>query len=122
MAAEWTKAPLRERIEFTRDGEWGSEQLSTDSIRLLVGRGTACSRLRVGDLADIPRRYIERGAAERKRLVVGDVLIETAGGTRDQSTGRTALVKRAHLERANLPMTCASFARFLRFDRSRVEP
>jgi hypothetical protein len=122
MAGEWPSALLRDLIEFTRDGEWGSEQPTDNSVEMLVVRGTDFSRFRVGELTDIPRRHIERSASERKQLRPGDVLIETAGGTKDQSTGRTAFVSQNHLEQAGLPVTCASFARFLRFDRARVEP
>jgi type I restriction enzyme S subunit len=121
MAGEWTRAPLRDLIEFTRDGEWGSDQPTSDTVEMLVIRGTDFARFRVGALAEIPRRHIERGAAERKQLRPGDVLIETAGGTKDQSTGRTALVKYSHIERAGIPLTCASFARFLRFDGDKVD-
>ena len=121
MAGEWARSPLRDLIEFTRDGEWGTDRPTADSLEMLVVRGTDFDRLRVGELAQIPRRHIRRGAAERKQLRAGDVLIETAGGTKDQSTGRTAFVKQSHIERAGLPITCASFARFLRFDSAKVD-
>ena len=100
MAGEWTAAPLRELIELTRDGEWGSDRPSNDRIEMLVVRGTDFARLRLGELVEIPHRFIERSAAERKQLRVDDVLLETAGGTKDQSTGRSALVKQRHLDRA----------------------
>ena len=122
MAGDWMKTPLGSLIEFTRDGEWGSEHPRVDSVEMLVVRGTDFARLRVGELNEIPRRHIERGASERKQLQLDDVLIETAGGTKDQSTGRTALVKQSHIEQAGLPLTCASFARFLRFDNKKVDP
>lgn len=50
------------------------------------------------------------------------MLIETAGGTKDQPTGRTALVTARLLARIGCPTTCSSFARFLRLDRTRVDP
>jgi len=121
MACEWTTVLLRDLIEFTRDGEWGGDQPTADTVEMRVVRGTDFARLRLGALEEIPRRYIERGAAERKQLRPGDVLIETAGGTKDQSTGRTALVKQSHIDRAGFPLTCASFARFLRFDRTKID-
>lgn len=122
MAVSWRNARLSSLIKFTRDGEWGSDQPAEGRVEMLVIRGTDFARLRHGELGKIPRRYIERRAAERKQLQVDDVLIETAGGTKDQSTGRTAFVKRSHIERAGIPLTCASFARFLRFNREKVEP
>ena len=122
MSSEWRETRLRDLIEHTRDGEWGSDQPSASRVEMLVVRGTDFARLRIGDLSETPHRYIERGAAERKQLRADDVLIETAGGTKEQSTGRTALVKSSHIKQAGIPLTCSSFARFIRFDRNKVEP
>jgi type I restriction enzyme S subunit len=59
----------------------------------------------------------------RKALQADDILIETAGGTAKQSTGRTALVTKEFLEsRAGRPVLCSSFARHLRADREKVHP
>lgn len=122
MASDWPTARLRELIALTRDGEWGSDQPSDDRIEMLVVRGADFERLRLGELTQMPRRYVKRNIADRKRLCANDVLIETAGGTKDQSTGRSALVKQRHLDSAGLPITCASFARFLRLDERKVDP
>ncbi len=122
VLGEWAEVRFRDLIEITRDGEWGSEHPDGDRVEMLVIRGTDFAQVRVGDLSSLPRRYIERSAAERKKLRAGDVLIETAGGTKDQSTGRCMLMKQRHLESAELPLICASFSRFVRFDNRRVEP
>jgi type I restriction enzyme, S subunit len=122
MAADWEAVPLCQLIEFSRDGEWGSDSPNPDRVEMLVVRGTDFERLRVGALSEIPTRFVERTTAERKQLRAGDVLIETAGGTKEQPTGRTALVKQSHIDTAGLPITCASFARFIRFDQKKVDP
>jgi type I restriction enzyme, S subunit len=122
MAGEWQTAPLYDLIQFSRDGEWGSDSSHTDAVEMKIVRGTDFERLRVGALEEIPIRFIDRAVADRKQLQAGDVLIETAGGTREQPTGRTALVKQSHIDTAGLPLTCASFARFMRFDRTQVDP
>jgi len=79
-----------------------------------VIRGTDFERVRFGDLSTLPIRYIRKEIAERKTLKAGDVLIETAGGTKDQPTGRTVLVSDAIIDRASDPLIPASFARFMR--------
>ncbi len=122
MASDWQRVRISDLIEFTRDGEWGTNLLEPNRVEMLVIRGSDFSRLRVGDLDQIPRRYIERSAADRKQLRADDILIETAGGTKDRPTGRTALLKAFHIENAPLPMTCASFARLVRFNHARVHP
>src|SRR5690606_12441866 len=60
----------------------------------------------------VPMKYVPKRKVERKALKEGDILIETAGGTATRPTGRTAIVKRRHLQ--NGPVLCASFARYMR--------
>src|ERR1700732_697313 len=67
-------------------------------------------------------RYIPRAIAERKALQPEDILIETAGGTKDQPTGRTVLLKRELFGLSEIRFTCASFSRFLRVKKDLVRP
>ncbi|WP_235531881.1 restriction endonuclease subunit S [Sphingomonas sp. Leaf67] len=67
-------------------------------------------------------RYIRSDILERKRIRPGDTLIEAAGGTKDQPTGRTVLIKNKLLEDASHPLVCASFSRLLRPNVSEVDP
>ena len=52
----------------------------------------------------------------------GDLLIETAGGTKDQPTGRTVYLSERIFDALPVPVTCASFSRFLRVNRELVNP
>lgn len=114
--------PLEKLLTFTRDGEWGEGQPGPDLVEMAVIRGTDFAAVRRGDLSSVPRRYIPRKAAERKMLFPGDVLIETAGGTKDQPTGRTLYLDESIIRSFGVPTTCASFARFLRADPRLVNP
>ncbi len=105
---------LSEILETTKDGEWGKSEVGPNSVPMRVIRGTDFSAARYGDLSRVPLRYIESKAAIRKALKPGDILIETAGGTKDQPTGRTVLLKNSVFENADSLVTCASFSRFLR--------
>ncbi|WP_225204930.1 restriction endonuclease subunit S [Novosphingobium huizhouense] len=87
-----------------------------------VVRGTDFERVRFGDLSTLPIRYIREDIAERKAIKLNDVLIETAGGTKDQPTGRTVHITERVIRNAKLPLICASFARFLRPDFAVVDP
>jgi type I restriction enzyme S subunit len=113
---------LRDLLVHTRDGEWGADAPSKGMVPMRVIRGTDFDAVRLGSLADVPIRYIAADVAERKSLCSWDVLIETAGGSKGRPTGRTLLVHPRVLAGSNIPVTCASFARFLRFDRTRVDP
>src|SRR5262249_18731303 len=113
---------LRELLADSRDGEWGSGEEGAERVRMRVIRGTDFEDIRHGDFADVPIRYLERRHADPKRLQLDHILIETAGGTAERPTGRTALVTRRVLDALGEDVTCASFARFLRINRELVEP
>ncbi len=116
------EAHLSDLLSFTRDGEWGSGEPIDGHSPALVVRGTDFSQVRAGNLATLPLRYIRSGVLARKAIVAGDILIETAGGTKDQPTGRTVFIPGSIIEAAQLPLICASFARFLRPDPNLVDP
>lgn len=113
---------LRSLLLETKDGEWGNDAPSEDSTEMIVIRGTDFERAGQGLLAAVPVRHIAKKAAERKSLRPNDILIETAGGTRGKPTGKTVLLKPHLFERTNLPITCSSFARFLRVNKELAHP
>ncbi len=113
---------LADILENTKDGEWGQSSPSADTEPMLVVRGTDFADVRIGRLSSLPLRHIPQHIADRKALRPGDVLIETAGGTKDQPTGRTALLKDRIFSKAQYRITCASFSRFLRVNRSKILP
>lgn len=116
------EAHLVELLSFTRDGEWGNGEPTEGYLPAFVVRGTDFSQVRVGNLGTLPLRYIRSDVLARKTIVAGDTLIETAGGTKDQPTGRSVFIPNSIMSSAKLPLICASFARFLRPDPSQVDP
>jgi type I restriction enzyme S subunit len=113
---------LADLLELTKDGEWGKGYPSPDLEPMTVIRGTDFADARNCDISSIPIRHIPRVIAERKALKPGDILIETAGGTKDQPTGRTVFLKERIFEQAPLRITCASFSRFLRVKQDLIRP
>ena len=113
-------ATLRSLLIHTRDGEWGSANPGDGLVPIRVIRGTDFERVRQGDLTTVPIRYLRVEQSARKALRPGDILIETAGGSKGRPTGRTLLIQPRILEGSEIPFTCASFARFLRVDEARV--
>jgi len=109
-------------IVISKDGEWGKSEPFDDSVKMRVIRGTDFALVREGDWSTVPTRYLSRKHAELKSLIDNDILIETAGGSRDRPTGRTLFLKRGTIAAQELPVTCASFARFIRLDSTLVEP
>ncbi|CAO3404842.1 restriction endonuclease subunit S [Azospirillum palustre] len=113
---------LADLLSFTRDGEWGKGEPTEGYSPALVIRGTDFERVRAGNLNTLPLRYIRSDILTRKAVTAGDTLIETAGGTKDQPTGRTVFIPSSVIAATNLPLICASFARFLRPDPSLIDP
>lgn len=123
MASE--AATVRELLAFTLDGEWGldpkdSHPYGTTEMRII--RGTDFDSVEAGSINSVPVRSVRSDIAIRKALKPGDVLIETAGGSAKRSTGRVCLVSESILKDADRPVTCASFARFLRFNKAKINP
>jgi len=116
------EALLADLLTFTRDGEWGNGEPTEGCSPALVVRGTDFERVRVGNLDTLPLRYIRSDILKRKTIAIGDTLIETAGGTKDQPTGRSVFIPASVVGAAEFPLVCASFARFLRPDPNRVDP
>jgi type I restriction enzyme S subunit len=113
---------LSQILAFTRDGEWGNGEPTYGFSPALVVRGTDFESVRRGDLSSLPLRYIRSDILGRKSVQAGDTLIETAGGTKDQPTARTVFIAERVIDRARLLLVCASFARFLRPDKTRIDP
>lgn len=113
---------LKDLIAVSKDGEWGKGEPFDDSVEMLAIRGTDFEDVRFGFTASTPRRHIAKRHAERKLLRPWDVVIEAAGGTKNQITGRTVLLRPQLFSRSELPFTCASFSRFIRFNTELCDP
>lgn len=109
-------------IAETKDGEWGEGQQAPGHVLCDVIRGTDFASLHAPGI-ELPQRWIPEHLVSRKSVRANDILIETAGGTAKQSTGRTALITQEFLaSRGNRPVLCSSFARHLRVDEGKVHP
>ncbi len=113
---------LKDLIAVSKDGEWGKSEPFDESVEMLAIRGTDFEDVRFGSAASTPRRHVAKRHAERKLLQPWDVVIEAAGGTKNQITGRTVLLRPQLFSRSELPFTCASFSRFIRFNTELCDP
>ncbi len=114
--------PFADLIAETRDGEWGEGQEKPGHMLCEIVRGTDFANLHTPGI-ELPRRWVPEHLVARKALQAGDILLETAGGTATQSTGRTAQITSALLlRREGTPVLCSSFARHLRVNRDKVCP
>lgn len=118
----WNKVPFGDLLIDSKDGEWGEGAPGVGLVAADMIRGTDFAELN-SPLKSLPRRYVHERHAVRKRLQVGDIVFEMAGGTAKQSTGRSALITQDFLNRrSEIFVLCASFCRHLRLDHSKYDP
>lgn len=116
------KISLDQLLVTTKDGDWGKETAEDGFVPYFVIRGGDFPDIRSGRLDTVPVRYLKESTVSRRTLEPLDIIIETAGGTEDRPTGRTLLVTERLLNSFAAPVTCASFARFLRVDPQKADP
>lgn len=118
---KWPSVPLEQLILESKDGEWGEATEKSGYILCNIIRGTDFRNTSNTNIK-FPQRYIKQHLADRKRLQPFDLLIETAGGTATQSTGKTVLVKESLLSGSGTPFLCSSFARYIRLKKDGINP
>ncbi len=77
---------LEDLISDTFSGEWGSEPISENAIKVI--RTTNFTNEGYLDLTDVVTRDIEPKKVVRKKLKQGDTILERSGGTKDNPVGR----------------------------------
>jgi type I restriction enzyme, S subunit len=116
------KSLFADILAESKDGEWGKSEAEFGLEQVLIIRGTDFKKLSNPN-ADFPLRWVKSDLVKRKRLVAGDLILETAGGTSNESTGRSALLKDTFFQsHSNVPILCASFSRFLRLKTNEYYP
>lgn len=106
----------------SKDGEWGKGEAEFGLEKVLIIRGTDFKKLS-NPSANFPLRWVKSDLVKRKRLIAGDLILETAGGTSNESTGRSALLKDTFFQNnPDMPILCASFSRFLRLKTKEYYP
>ena len=120
--SNWNNTPFATLLVDSKDGEWGDGERTVGSRESIIIRGTDFANLD-NPAEEFPQRWIKNHIADRKRLQSGDIILETAGGTSTQSTGRTALLKKSFFDHhEDVPVLCASFSRHLRLDTDKYSP
>ena len=115
------KSKLKDLLLTTKDGDWGDSTPKDGFCPFYIIRGADFPAVRSGDYSSVPIGYLNKNTVQRRILIPGDIIIETAGGNRGRPTGRTLHVKPSILAHFDLPVTCASFCRFLRINPEKVD-
>jgi type I restriction enzyme S subunit len=111
----WEWKSFKIFLEKTIGGDWGTEiqdDKHTEKVRVI--RGTDIPTLNKGGIEKIPTRYVDFKKLKTRQLIVGDIVIEVSGGSKNQPTGRALMITESLLDRLAYPCVPASFCRLMR--------
>lgn len=118
----WDKVEVSEVIQCTVSGSWGNEEPKKDNIAVKVIRGTDLPNIPLFNLKKTPTRYLNEGKVEEIKLQLNDIIIELSGGSKDQPTGRCAIVTKELMDYFNMPIICSNFCKVIRLNEEKVNP
>ena len=78
--------PLKDVIEASFPGEWGSEDKNGTGVKVI--RTTNFTNEGKLNLADVVTRDIPQAKIDKKHLIKGDIILERSGGTNENPVGR----------------------------------
>ena len=100
---------LSEVIDTFISGDWGEETYSDEMpCAVTCVRGADIIPISEYNFSAIPIRYITQQSYLKKRLQVGDIIIEKSGGSPTQSTGRVSFVSQELLDSVG-SVVCSNF-------------
>lgn len=114
----WTEAALEELVIHALGGEWGEEPGKADGdsglVRVSVLRGTEFRAWKRDKGRGAALRAIKLDSLEKRRLAVGDLVVEISGGGVGQPVGRAFRIDEEALSRSADPLICSNFCRQVR--------
>jgi type I restriction enzyme S subunit len=113
----WAESVLENIIIHALGGEWGmahTDGFQTDMVRVNVVRGTEFKNWDQKKGASAAERIIQKSSLIKRKLKVGDIVVEISGGGPDQPVGRTALIDGDAIKQAANPLICSNFCRQIR--------
>jgi type I restriction enzyme S subunit len=125
LPAGWAEATLADLAIHVLGGEWGeadSPEAPGGSVRVRVLRGTEFRDWERAKGRTAAVRRLSRSSLERRRLQLGDLVIEVSGGGVHQPVGRAVRIDEAALAGSgsdatanpDTPLVCSNFCRQVR--------
>lgn len=111
----WDIKPVGDFLSVTIGGDWGkdeSDDKHTEPCRII--RGTDLNNVLNGNISAVPLRYVQKNKLAKRKLEIGDIVIEVSGGSPTQPTGRNIRLNAEHLELLDNVVAPASFCRLFR--------
>tara|TARA_R110002073_G_C9471285_1_gene579401 strand:+ start:111 stop:2297 length:2187 start_codon:yes stop_codon:yes gene_type:complete len=120
--SKWDEIEVQEAISDIIGGAWGNEQPKKDNIAVKVIRGTDLPNVPLFNLRKTPTRYLNKKKVEEIKLKELDIVIEMSGGSKNQPTGRAAIVTTELLDYFSMPLVCSNFCKVIRVNQDKVNP
>lgn len=120
--SKWEELEVSEVIANTISGSWGNEEPKKDNISVKVIRGTDLPNIPLFNLKKTPTRFLNKSKVEEIQLQVNDIVIELSGGSKDQPTGRSAIITKELMDYFGMPLICSNFCKVIRVNEEKVNP
>lgn len=120
--SQWDKIEVSEVIADTISGSWGNDEPKKDNIAVKVIRGTDLPNIPLFNLKKTPTRFLNKEKVEEIQLQENDIVIELSGGSKDQPTGRSAIITQELISYFGMPLTCSNFCKVIRVNDKKVNP
>lgn len=118
----WISTEVKEVVKEVIGGSWGNEHPKQNNIAVKVIRGTDLPNIPLFNLHKTPTRYLSQAKVREIELKPLDIVIEMSGGSKDQPTGRAALITEELLTYFGEPVICSNFCKVIRIDTEKVDP
>lgn len=118
----WEPTEISEIIDSTISGNWGNEEQKKDNIPVYVIRGTDLPNIPLYNLKKTPKRFLHKEKVLELQLKENDIIIEMSGGSKDQPTGRCAIVTKQLLDYFEYPLVCSNFCKVIRIKAEKIDP
>lgn len=115
MPKDWKKGRFTDLICDMFNGDWGKDEPEKNNqAPVYCIRGADIPNVRMGEIGKMPLRYILPKNLGKKKLVDHDLVVEIAGGSPTQSTGRVAIVRNMLLSKYPHDLICTNFCKAVR--------
>lgn len=111
----WRVGKLEDIKATTLGGDWGKDTaVDNYSKEVFCIRGTDIPSSSIGQIGNLPTRFILPQNLISRKLMPFDIVTEISGGSPTQSTGRSVLITTDYLNYIQKHIICSNFCRVIK--------
>ena len=120
---EWEFINYSDLLDFSLGGGWGPEEPTEREIcPVLIIRGTDFEEIHIGSQLRCPTRYITKNSFAKRKLQVGDIVVENSVNASSRCVGSSLLITQGILDRTGPDVIAASFCKVFRLRKPELAP